>query len=181
VRDRKAGKAGEVADELHERDGTRSAGAVRNGSDGSNGRPRDRDLAGDRCPTELEFEAFAQVQRLSRWWGPEGFTTTTTRGFEFRAGGVWDFVMHKPDGTDYQEWISWTEMAPRVRSAGGRAVRAGSSAVSPTDALGLVIPHTADALVPAHLPLECGYRSTEEQSVDGLGVGEGAVVGGVAD
>ena len=42
---------------------------------------------------------------LSRWWGPEGFSTTT-RAFEFRVGGEWDFVMHGPDGTDYQEWIS---------------------------------------------------------------------------
>lgn len=38
-------------------------------------------------------------------WGPEGFTTTT-RAFEFRVGGEWDFVMHGPDGTDYTEWIS---------------------------------------------------------------------------
>jgi len=57
------------------------------------------------APRELVFEAFTEVRHLSRWWGPEGFTTTT-RAFEFRAGGVWDFVMHGPDGTDYQEWIS---------------------------------------------------------------------------
>src|SRR6195952_4132740 len=35
----------------------------------------------------------------------------------FRVGGVWDFVMHGPDGTDYQEWISWTEIAPPERIA----------------------------------------------------------------
>ena len=46
------------------------------------------------------FEAFTEVRHLSRWWGPEGFTTTT-RAFEFRVGGEWDFVMHGPDGTDY--------------------------------------------------------------------------------
>ncbi len=61
------------------------------------------------APRELVFEAFTEVRHLSRWWGPEGFTTTT-RAFEFRVGGVWDFVMHGPDGTDYQEWISWTEI-----------------------------------------------------------------------
>ena len=63
------------------------------------------------APRELVFEAFTAVRHLSRWWGPEGFTTTT-RSFEFRIGGQWDFVMHGPDGTDYQEWISWTEIAP---------------------------------------------------------------------
>jgi uncharacterized protein YndB with AHSA1/START domain len=63
---------------------------------------------------ELVFEAFTEVRHLSRWWGPEGFSTTT-RAFEFRVGGVWDFVMHGPDGTDYQEWISWTGIAPPER------------------------------------------------------------------
>ncbi|MFJ7072202.1 SRPBCC family protein [Streptomyces sp. NPDC098781] len=68
------------------------------------------------APRELVFEAFTQVRHLSRWWGPEGFTTTT-RSFEFRVGGVWDFVMHGPDGTDYQEWITWREIVPPERIA----------------------------------------------------------------
>ena len=65
---------------------------------------------------ELVFEVFTEVRHLSRWWGPEGFSTTT-RAFEFREGGEWDFVMHGPDGTDYQEWISYTEIAPPERIA----------------------------------------------------------------
>jgi uncharacterized protein YndB with AHSA1/START domain len=68
------------------------------------------------APRELVFEAFSEVRHLSQWWGPDGFTTTT-RAFEFRVGGEWDFVMHGPDGTDYQEWISWTEIAPPERIA----------------------------------------------------------------
>jgi uncharacterized protein YndB with AHSA1/START domain len=67
-------------------------------------------------PRELVFEAFTRVRHLSRWWGPDGFTTTT-RSFEFRVGGVWDFVMHGPDGTDYQEWITWREIVPQARIA----------------------------------------------------------------
>ena len=69
-----------------------------------------------RAPRELVFEAFTEVRHLSRWWGPEGFTTTT-RAFEFRVGGEWDFVLHGPDGTDYQEWICWTEIVPPERIA----------------------------------------------------------------
>ena len=38
------------------------------------------------APWELVFEALTEVRHLSRWWGPEGFTTTT-RSFEFRVGG----------------------------------------------------------------------------------------------
>jgi uncharacterized protein YndB with AHSA1/START domain len=68
------------------------------------------------APRELVFEAFTEVRHLSRWWGPEGFTTTT-QSFEFRVGGSWDFVMHGPDGTDYPEWITWTEITPPERIA----------------------------------------------------------------
>lgn len=66
------------------------------------------------APRELVFEAFTEVRHLSRWWGPEGFSTTT-RSFEFRVGGAWDFVMHGPDGTDYQEWITWKKIVPPER------------------------------------------------------------------
>src|SRR3954463_15013158 len=68
------------------------------------------------APRQLVFEAFTGVRHLSRWWGPEGFTTTT-RSFEFRVGGEWDFVMHGPDGTDYQEWITWREIVAPERIA----------------------------------------------------------------
>jgi uncharacterized protein YndB with AHSA1/START domain len=68
------------------------------------------------APRELVFEAFTEIRHLSRWWGPEGFTTTT-QSFEFRVGGEWDFVMHGPDGTDYIEWITWTEIARPERIA----------------------------------------------------------------
>jgi uncharacterized protein YndB with AHSA1/START domain len=67
-------------------------------------------------PRELVFEAFTRVRHLSRWWGPESFTTTT-RSFEFRVGGDWDFVMHGPHGTDYQEWTTWREIVPPERIA----------------------------------------------------------------
>lgn len=78
------------------------------------------------APRALVFEAFTAVRHLSQWWGPEGFTTTT-RSFEFRAGGVWDFVMHGPDGTDYQEWISWT----RITAPEEIALRHGESRDDP--------------------------------------------------
>ena len=68
------------------------------------------------APPEIVFEAFTQVRHLARWWGPDGFSTTT-RSFEFRAGGAWDFVMHGPDGTEYQEWITWLEIVPGERIA----------------------------------------------------------------
>src|ERR1700759_4893479 len=68
------------------------------------------------APRELVFEAFTEIRHLSRWWGPEGFTTTT-RAFEFSVGGGWVFVVYGPEGTDSREWISWTEIAPPERTA----------------------------------------------------------------
>jgi uncharacterized protein YndB with AHSA1/START domain len=74
----------------------------------------DRELMVSRLiegPRDVVFEAFTEVQHLSRWWGPEGFTTTT-RAFEFSEGGVWEFTMHGPDGSDYPNWIQWMEIRP---------------------------------------------------------------------
>ena len=68
------------------------------------------------APRELVFAAFTEVAHLSRWWGPDGFTTTT-RAFAFCEGGTWDFVMHGPDGTDYPNWITWREITPPERIA----------------------------------------------------------------
>lgn len=65
-------------------------------------------------PRGLVFEAFTQIEHLSHWWGPNGFTTTT-HSFEFRPGGVWDFTMHGPDGVDYPNRIEWREIVPPER------------------------------------------------------------------
>lgn len=66
------------------------------------------------APRHLVFSAYTEVRHLSRWWGPDGFTTTT-HSFEFRRGGVWEFTMHGPDGTDYPNRIEWLEITPPER------------------------------------------------------------------
>jgi uncharacterized protein YndB with AHSA1/START domain len=66
------------------------------------------------APRRLVFEAYTHVSHLSNWWGPDGFTTTT-HSFEFGPGGIWDFTMHGPDGTDYPNWIEWLEVSPPER------------------------------------------------------------------
>lgn len=90
---------------------------------GQDARARAESVAADRevvisrgidAPRELVFEAFTEVRHLSRWWGPEGFSTTTS-SFEFREGGEWVFVLHGPDGTDYPEWIRWVRIVPSER------------------------------------------------------------------
>ncbi len=47
------------------------------------------------------FAAFQDPARLATWWGPAGFTNTFNV-CEFTPGGTWSFVMHGPDGRDYE-------------------------------------------------------------------------------
>ncbi len=46
------------------------------------------------------FAAFADPQRLARWWGPDGFRNSFDF-CDFRPGGAWQFTMHGPDGANY--------------------------------------------------------------------------------
>jgi uncharacterized protein YndB with AHSA1/START domain len=66
------------------------------------------------APRDLVFSAWTDPKHLAQWWGPFGFTTTTSR-FEMRPGGVWRFVMHGPDGRDYQNRVTFDEVVPPER------------------------------------------------------------------
>jgi len=61
------------------------------------------------APRELVWEAWTKQDHLARWWGPKGFSITT-REFHAAPGGVWRFIMHGPDGTDYPNKIVFLEM-----------------------------------------------------------------------
>jgi uncharacterized protein YndB with AHSA1/START domain len=58
------------------------------------------------APRELVWKVWTDPKHLSQWWGPNGFTTTTS-AYECKPGGVWRFVMHGPDGRDYQNRITF--------------------------------------------------------------------------
>jgi uncharacterized protein YndB with AHSA1/START domain len=76
-----------------------------------------RSIIGSRvfnAPRDLVFAAFTDPQHLAQWWGPDGFTLTT-HAFDFRVGGVWRFVMHGPDGRDYQNRVTYDEIVPPER------------------------------------------------------------------
>lgn len=62
------------------------------------------------APRETVFEAWTSPAHLASWFGPNGFSTTT-HAFDMRPGGVWRFVMHGPDGTDYQNRVVFEEIA----------------------------------------------------------------------
>jgi uncharacterized protein YndB with AHSA1/START domain len=66
------------------------------------------------APRELVFAAFSDPTHISKWWGPDGFTTTTS-SYSFRPGGVWRFVMHGPDGRDYENRVTFEEIVAPER------------------------------------------------------------------
>jgi len=68
------------------------------------------------APRELVFDAFSNPDHLARWWGPNGFTTTT-HAFDMRPGGAWRFTMHGPDGRDYENHIVYDEIVRPERIA----------------------------------------------------------------
>lgn len=87
--------------------------------------PRHAEAAADRtivttrlieAPRELVFDAFTHPDHLARWWGPDGFTTTTG-AFDMRPGGEWRFTMHGPDGRDYENRIAYDEIVRPSRLA----------------------------------------------------------------
>jgi uncharacterized protein YndB with AHSA1/START domain len=66
------------------------------------------------APRALVFSAWTEPRHLAQWFGPNGFSLTT-KSFDFRAGGTWRFVMHGPDGRDYQNRITFDEIVPPER------------------------------------------------------------------
>jgi uncharacterized protein YndB with AHSA1/START domain len=77
----------------------------------------DREIVSTRrfdAPRERVFEAFSDPSRLARWWGPKGFTNTFDE-FDLRPGGAWRFVMHGPNGADYQNESLFLEVVKQER------------------------------------------------------------------
>lgn len=77
----------------------------------------DRELVATRlfrAPRDLVFKVWTDPAHLAQWWGPRGFTTTT-HAMQATAGGVWRFCMHGPDGTDYENQITYLEVVAPER------------------------------------------------------------------
>ncbi len=79
--------------------------------------PSDREVVFRRlvdAPPELVWKIWSDPEHLRHWYGPAGFSLTTQE-FAFETGGVWRFVMHGPDGTDYPNLVVFREIVPPSR------------------------------------------------------------------
>jgi len=77
----------------------------------------ERDIVSPRhfaVSAEAAYAAFADPERLARWWGPKGFTNTMQL-FELRPGGRWEILMHAPNGENYPNASIFVEIIPGRR------------------------------------------------------------------
>jgi uncharacterized protein YndB with AHSA1/START domain len=61
------------------------------------------------APRELVWEVWTKPEHIALWWGPNGFTNTVYK-MDVKPGGVWDYMMHGPDGVDWPNLISYVEV-----------------------------------------------------------------------
>jgi uncharacterized protein YndB with AHSA1/START domain len=61
------------------------------------------------APRERVFDAWTAPEHVARWWGPNGFTLTIHE-MDVRPGGAWRFIMHGPDGANYDNEIVYVEV-----------------------------------------------------------------------
>jgi uncharacterized protein YndB with AHSA1/START domain len=61
------------------------------------------------APRELVWEAYTDEKHITHWWGPRGYTITNQE-MDVRVGGMWRFIMHGPDGTDWDNRVVYREI-----------------------------------------------------------------------
>ena len=61
------------------------------------------------APRELVWKVWTEPEHVAVWWGPDRFRNTI-HVMDVKPGGVWNFIMHGPDGTDYNNKIVFSEI-----------------------------------------------------------------------
>ncbi|HEY3290080.1 MAG TPA: SRPBCC domain-containing protein [Anaerolineae bacterium] len=60
------------------------------------------------------FDAYANPEKIVRWWGPNGFTLTT-ESIDLKEGGHWRFVFKGPDGSEFRNHLIFVRIErPRL-------------------------------------------------------------------
>jgi uncharacterized protein YndB with AHSA1/START domain len=67
-----------------------------------------------RAPRSLVFKALTEPHELTKWWGPNGFTTPSVDS-DLRAGGAYRIAMQPPDGELFYLAGVFLEVAPPER------------------------------------------------------------------
>jgi uncharacterized protein YndB with AHSA1/START domain len=68
------------------------------------------------APRELVWRVWTDPDEVTKWWGPEGFTTPReTIEYDLRPGGRARMVMVAPDGQEYPNEGNFTVVEPPAR------------------------------------------------------------------
>jgi uncharacterized protein YndB with AHSA1/START domain len=68
------------------------------------------------APPAVVFDAFADPDKLARWWGPAGFTVPSV-DFDPRPGGAYSIGMQPPEGEAFHLVGEFREVDPPARLA----------------------------------------------------------------
>ena len=97
----------------------RLEGHVRDECARAGGQPPDRELVVTRildAPRDRVFKAWTDPEQIARWWGPQGFTTTSLE-MDIRPGGTYRACMRSPEGTLYRRRGVYREIVAPERIA----------------------------------------------------------------
>lgn len=61
------------------------------------------------APRGLVWQAWTDPEKVARWWGPRGFTTTI-EVMDVRPAGAWRHTMRGPDGTQFPNHCVFEEV-----------------------------------------------------------------------
>ena len=66
------------------------------------------------APRPLVYAAWTEPDRLTRWWGPRGFTVVFSE-VDARVGGAWRVRMRSPEGDEHTSGGVYREITPPER------------------------------------------------------------------
>lgn len=70
---------------------------------------RDMNVSADKV-----WDAWNSRESIAKWWGPSGFSSTVKQ-LDVRDGGLFEVVMHGPDGIDYKNVYVFDRVEKRKR------------------------------------------------------------------
>jgi uncharacterized protein YndB with AHSA1/START domain len=77
----------------------------------------DRELVMTRlidAPRTLAFALWTDPTHVAHWWGPKG-CSITVHEMDVRPGGIWRYTMHIPDGSSFNDRVTYMEIAEPER------------------------------------------------------------------
>jgi uncharacterized protein YndB with AHSA1/START domain len=66
------------------------------------------------APRELVWKMWTEPEHIAQWWGPNGFSLTIHK-MNVKPRMTWEFIMHGPDGRNYNNEITYVEVAKPER------------------------------------------------------------------